>query len=62
MRVEGGGRSVSSINQRSIRSGADFVLKAWAPRRQIEELGLSRFGYTPNRDEMSDYIPISAPR
>jgi hypothetical protein len=35
-------------------------LQAWNPRRQPDELGLTRFGYSADRDiSMGDYIPVS---
>jgi hypothetical protein len=41
----------------------DNYPKAWAPRRQMEEFGLSRFGHNAAYAErdvgMGDYIPVS---
>ena len=36
------------------------IVQSWMPLPQTYELGLSRFGYSADRDvQMGDYIPVS---
>jgi hypothetical protein len=51
----------STVVHRPLTGEHTAINQSWMPHQQTYELGLSRFGYSADRDvRMRDYIPVSS--